>query len=782
MKKRVVLYTIVAFLTVAAGALLAATWLGLRPMPEDLSLSRHEPLRHQWTDRHGMPLTITYANHWNLQDRIPLHHMPPLLVKAFILSEDRRFFQHGGVDWRARAMAVVQNMRAGRNVRGASTITEQVVRMVHPRPRTVWSRWVEGFEAMRFERRFSKHEILEFYLNQVPYGAQRRGIAQGARFYFGRDPNTLNDREMLILTILVRAPARLHQPERQERLRGAVLRLAGAIENDGEKLRGVTAPDFDTFFPPSGGLDAPIEASHFVRHVRTLLQADSAPTASSTPPTAFSETGDHRFSHGRHTAVNRGNSIQTTLDGSLQRRIQDILDNRLEALHGQTLENGAVLVVDHTNDHILAWVNGRPGGSREAHTWIDAVTVPRQPGSTLKPFLYALSFQKGWTAATLIDDAPLVEPVRWGLHPYRNYSRTHYGPLRIREALGNSLNIPAVKTLDFVGLEPFFALLRDLGFDSLTEQGAHYGRGLALGNGEVTLFELVRAYAVLARGGTRRPLKAMLHFTPEAPSPPRRIFCEETASLLAHILSDPQARAMEFSGANIFRFPVQTAVKTGTSNDHRDAWALGFNHRYTVGVWMGNLDAGPTRGITGTIGPGLVLRTVFAELNRQTPAAPLHMSPRLVRQSVCRVTGMPASPECPALDEYFLPETVPTQRCTRHGTPAATEVLLAGDGNPHAVSGPRQSWRLLQPTPGLLLARDPHIPDDWEMFAFRIPQSEGVRRVEWIVNGERVGETFRNTFHWLWRVDRGRHSVQAIIWLDGAETPEQTPPVLFTVQ
>lgn len=777
MEKRAILRAAFCFLIALSAVTGIMTWRDLRPMPPELAPIQPGPLHFEWTDRHGAPLALTYANLWNLQHRVPLHEMPPLLVKTMVMSEDRRFFEHGGVDWAARAKALVQNLRAGQNVRGASTITEQVVRMFHPRPRTLWSRWVEGFEAMRFERRFSKQDILEFYLNQVPYASQRRGVVQGARLYFGRDLNTLNDREILILAVLVRAPSRLHLPGREANLNRAVSALAGALAQEGETVRFSSAGAGRPFPATLEGSELPVDASHFLRHVSGLLQK--------APPAGAPTTGLHpsslRISPGHGHASLRDARIQTTLDGSLQRRIQDILDTRLKDLQARSVENGAVLVVDHTRDTILSWVNGGAGSAESAHAWIDAVTVPRQPGSTLKPFLYGLALQKGWTAATLIDDAPMAEPLRWGLHPYQNYSRTHYGLLRVRDALGNSLNIPAVKTLEFVGLQPFFSLLKELGFLSLTEHWAHYGSGLALGNGEVTLFELVRAYAVLARGGLWRPLRATVHTTPEAWDPPRRIFSQETASLLGHMLSDPQARRLEFGAANVFRFPVQTAVKTGTSNDHRDAWAVGFNHRYTVGVWMGNLDARPSSGVTGTLGPGLVLRAVFAELNQNSRGAPLSLSPRLIRLPICRKTGLRASSHCPVLEEYFLPASAPERVCSQH----AIEMDLQPDF-PLIHAGRTDSEspvfsRLLQPSPGLQLAMDPHLPDEKEVFAFRIPPDPSISKVEWLVNGDPAGLTFQNTFAWHWQMSRGDHTAQAVIWREGREAPERTAMVHFTV-
>jgi penicillin-binding protein 1C len=438
--------------------------------------------------------------------------------------------------------------------------------------------------------------------------------------------------------------------------------------------------------------------------------------------------------------------------------------------------DGAVLVVDHQTNQVVAWVNGggfspeQPGGA------IDAVTSPRQPGSTLKPFLYALALERGWNAATLIDDSALAQPVGFGLHTFHNYSRHHYGPLRLRDALGNSLNIPAVRTVDFVGRRTFLERLHDLGFASLGEPDDYYGEGLALGNGEVTLFELVGAYATLARGGIYTPVAMVFDDTfPTGPS--RRIFSEEVSTLLASILSDPEARRLEFGDGHLLRFPVQTAVKTGTSSHHRDAWALGFSYRHTVGVWMGNLDREPTQEVTGSIGPALVLRAIFSELNRDRDSEPLPLSRRLQAVTICRSTGKRAAPECPSLVEWFEARNVPAATCSAHGGGSEGE-RTAHD----SAAGPAGPIRLTRPTPGLQLALDPRIPDELEVFPFMLPEMLRPIRTEWLVDGRVAGLTGKGEQRFIWPLSRGEHTALARVWLPGSREAVETRPVAFRVK
>ena len=748
---------VVAILGLVLATLVTAIlWLGkrtgedLRPFPADLRPEALDFRKKQFYDRNGIALSVTYDNPWNIHDWLPLHDIPVLLQDAFIASEDRRFYHHRGVDWLARGHALLQNIAARRSVRGASTITEQVVRILHPRPRTIWSRWLEGFEATRLEERFAKSAILEFYLNQVPYSRQRRGVLQAARLYFDRDPDTLTPQEMLTLAILVRAPSRLGRPGGQDLAR-PLRQLHDFLVQTGK------LPD-----TPASGILAeplsltdfhlPVDAGHFIRQVRRHASLE--------------EPGKN---HGPA-------KILTTLDSVLQGHIQEILDQHLRDLKRNDVHDGAVLVIDHQNDEIVSWVNNNGLSGEIPGGWIDAVTVPRQPGSTLKPFLYGLALDRGWTASTIIDDSPLSRKVGNGIHPFHNYSRNYYGPLRLREALGNSLNIPAIRTIQFTGVSDFLDRLHDLGFASLDRTAGHYGEGLALGNGEVTLLELVQAYAVLSRGGVFHPLRLTLDGR-DTGQPRRRIYSIEAASLVADILADRDARRREFGFSNILSFPVQTAVKTGTSNDHRDAWAIGFNHRYTVGIWMGNLDGHATNGLTGTTGPGLVLRSTFTELNRFEEARPLFLSPRLAMEKICRQTGQRATPLCPTIIEKYLPDTLPQTFCSHH-------IGLAGSGMTAGSVHPALPVpvHLLQPTANLQMIMDPHIPDSIEAYPMRLSGNNRTKRIEWFVDGRLSGTSGENDTHYMWPLARGPHLAQARVWLADAGTPLETPPVHFLVK
>jgi penicillin-binding protein 1C len=698
----------------------------IRPVPDSLAGLLGEIRKPRLTDRNGRPLTVTYANRWNTSACLALHEVPEVMRKAFVFSEDRRFYRHGGVDWAARSHALVQNVMALSTVRGASTITEQVVRMIHPRPRTVWSRWIEGFEAMALENRHSKAAILEFYLNQVPFASNRRGVVQAAAHYFNRSPDTLTVTECLALAVLVRAPSYYDLYRNPGAIKGPLNGLAERLHREAllsdSQLASVREGVFDLERP---GLS--IDADHAAR----FIMADPALAKDSLP-----------------------DMIRTTLDGALQVRVQDLVRTALETLGDKHVANAACLVVDHGTAEILAWVSEGLGDEQRSGRFINGVTTLRQPGSSMKPFLYALALDRGWTPAFEILDTPLTNAVGRGLHTYHNYSRSFYGWVSLRQALGNSLNIPAVKTIRFVGYESYLRLLHLMGFESLDRHPDFYGDGLALGCGEVSLYQMVQAYAALANRGVFRPLT--LYADGGSPLFSRRIFSEEAASLIGDILSDAQARNLEFGAASPLNFPVQTAVKTGTSSDYRDAWALGYNHRFTAGVWMGNFDGRAMDGVTGSTGSALVLRAVFAELNRGIETRPLFLSPRLTLRDVSIRQGH--GDETVARREWFAPGSEP---------PEQRSVL------------PQVRVGFIKPVNGLEMAMDPRIPDDDEAFEFVVGGVGETDRTVWHIDGQGLGETRGGRY--LWTLQKGRHVVETTVYKQGSDEPLYNK-VMFVVK
>jgi penicillin-binding protein 1C len=723
------LKNIVVVLSCLLACLIIFTFIDLAISQPKISLNQPKQYHPVFTDRFGELLTVSYQNQLNNVSEVNLTEIPEVLIKALVLSEDQHFYKHHGVDWGARIHAIYELLKEKRIVRGASSLSEQVVRIVYPRERTFWSRWIQGWNAILLERRYSKQQLLEFYLNQVPYGARRRGIKQAASYYFGRDISTLNQRELLALVVILRAPEHLNPKRNSAGLNKRIDQLSRRLLESQQ----INRAQFELIALQSlepTEYKSQIEAGHFVQYLRQTTPKSSGQSM-----------------------------IKTTLDGTLQQQIQKALSVSLRRYKENQVAHGAVLVVDHQNGAVLAWVNDRSFSDTKEASQIDAITALRQPGSTLKPFVYATALENGWTAATEIEDLPFARQVGIGLHRYRNYSRNYHGNVRLRTALGSSLNIPAIKAAEFVGRDVLLNKLHQFSFFNLNRSADFYGEGLALGNGEVSLLELVQAYATLARSGSLIKISGI-------PVPSsltnQQVISEESASIITHILADPEARVLEFGRGGVLQFPNETAVKTGTSTGYRDLWALGYSSRFTVGVWMGNLDRSVTVGLTSSQGPAVLLRSVFALLERRWEGAKLPLKGELVWRKVCDIDQEKAE-RCHQIDELFnSKQQVIEQRNFEQVSP-----------------------QILVPSPGLVLAKDPRIPDQLEHLKLRLDNYHSVKHVAWFIDGTPIKAQSSDIHTGSWALEAGSHSVKALVELSKSEKEVVTielGPVEFFVQ
>lgn len=636
-----------------------------------------------FTDRYGLPLSRSYQSALNPHDLVPYHDIPERLITAFIAAEDVRFFKHHGIDWLARMHALWQNIKGLENVRGASTITEQVVRILHPRPRTYWSRWLEGWDAMRFEHRFDKHELLEFYLNQVPFSSGRRGVVQAARYYFGRSLATLNTREMLALAIMVRAPSLL------DPIRGKG-DLGKRIDILAERMVRQTTLSVESYKDATDGAlqlhtsELSVTAHHFLAYVKERINGG----ARSSQP------------------------IRTTLDGELQQKVQELLEQRLRDIAEYGLKNGGVLIIDHSTGEVLTWAVAGNIDDKNTGYDHDAIRTARQPGSTLKPFVYALALDKGWTTETTIKDEPLAEQVEHGLHIYRNFSQVYYGEVSMAVALGNSLNTPAVRTLNFVGLDNFLRTLQNSGMTCLTRGMEIYGNGLVLGNAEISLLELVQAYGALAQGGIPLTLSVLLDEGTPNKDIGQHLFSEQAANTIGMILSEDAYRQLEFGKHSVLSFPERTAVKTGTSAKANDVWTVAYNGRYLIGIWFGNMDrTPPKKQVTGAGGPALLARSVFREVSKRYGYYPM-----------------------PKIDLVLVQE--------ESNLPSAREAI-----------------RMIIPTEDMEILFDPRIPNNSQVIPFTLSGVNQDDKVEWDIDNQNYLSPVHDKL--LWPVTLGEHTVSA---------------------
>lgn len=538
-------------------------------------------------DRNGETLhQLRVSREGRRLDWVALDDISPAFLAAIVGAEDRRFHDHRGVDWLALAGALA-GLLDRETSRGASTITMQLASQLDGKlqPRSGRRSHAQKFRQMRaalaLERRWSKRQILEAYLNLVTFRGELQGIAAGSGGLFSKSPHGLNETESLILAALVRSPN-----AGAEAVAARACRLADAL-----------GADLDRGLIRSRALAA-LSRPYVIRHERELAPHVAQLLFRDAPGTA-------------------GRQVVSTLDAGLQEYASEVLRRHLLSLRSRHANDGALVAADNRSGEVLAYVGNQGAESSARH--VDGVRARRQAGSTLKPFLYGLALDRRLlTAASLLDDSPLDLPAPGGIYRPRNYDDGYHGPVTARVALGSSLNIPAVRVLNLAGVEAFVDVLRSLGFEGLREAD-FYGSSLALGSADVSLWELTNAYRSLANGGAWRALR----LTPEhGAAPARRALSVGAAFILSDILADRESRSRTFSLESPLSTRFWTAVKTGTSKEMRDNWCIGYSEHYTVGVWIGNFSGEPMWNVSGISGAAPAWVEVMEFLHRDLQSVP----------------------------------------------------------------------------------------------------------------------------------------------------------------
>jgi penicillin-binding protein 1C len=577
---------------------------------------------------------------------MPLEDVSPALRAAVISIEDQRFYEHGGVDGRALAGAAWQLLR-GEGHRGASTITMQLAGLIEPEDlrargrRGLGGKWAQMKAAWRIERTWTKAQILEAYLNRVGTRGELQGIAAASWSIYGKAPSGLTGAESWLLASLIAAPNA--EPER------AAVRACALAERRG----------------------AEVDCTELAELAReALTRPRLLPTPSLAPQLA------------RLLLREPGDRVVTTLSASIQRRVRDVLARQLGSLDDRNVRDGAALVVDNATGEVLAYVGS--AGRQSSASAVDGVRALRQAGSTLKPFLYGLAFERRYlTPASLLEDSPINLETTTGLYIPQNYDRRYLGAVSARTALAGSLNIPSVRTLILVGVQNFRDRLDRLGYDDLNRDGEHYGFSLALGSAEVNLLQQANAYRVLANGGLWTPLTIVPGRARAETS--RRVMPEAVAFLVSDVLSDPAARASTFGLASPLGTRGWAAVKTGTSKDMRDNWCIGYSDRYTVAVWVGNFEGDSMLDVSGVTGAAPAWSEIMQWLHEGRPSRPPNPPGGVVAESI-----------------EFVPAVEPARRGWFLAGTELTRVEALGRGPATA--------RIASPANGTTIALDPDIP------------------------------------------------------------------------
>lgn len=611
---------------------LALGWWGLPwlvALPPSLAEDRVASVQYLARDGAALRRLLT-ADGDRVGSAVHFEELPSFLIQATLAAEDRRFWSHGGVDLLAVARAVRDNASAGHVVSGASTIHQQLAKVAAGRlqKRTLGVKVIEALQARRLAMSWPHERVLSQYLNRIHYGNLLTGCTAAASGYFNKPLHDLTLAESAFLAAIPQSPSRLNPFRSREAVRPRQERILQAMRELGmitdEQWRVALAEQL-VLQRYTGGFAAP--------HALEML---------------------------RGRGMDAGGAVRTTIDAGLQRQVEKIIASRLATLRERHVTQAAAVVIDNASGELLALAGSRDFFASDGGQ-INGAWVPHSPGSAMKPFTYQLAFERGFTPASVLADLPVEYPTPTGVYRPENYAHRIYGPVTCRDALGNSLNIAAVKLLaNLGGAETLLARLQELGLSTLTESAEHYGLGLTIGNAPVRLIELANAYACLARLGEWKEWRLV---NDNIESPGRAVLKREACYLIADILSDNQARSMTFGNYSPLRLPFRAAVKTGTSQSYRDNWTLGFTPEYTVGVWAGNFDNTPMQQISGVTGAAPIWRDILLHLHEASPATWYEEPKDIRRARIDPRTGRRLTAQSPpsrlSREELFIAGSLP---------------------------------------------------------------------------------------------------------------------------
>ena len=665
-------------------------------------------------DRNQILLYVLPLENGLRREYVPLKKIPRQLIEEFIAAEDRNFYRHCGIDIASVVRAAMQNRRAGRLVSGASTITMQLVRMLYPRKTrqvTVPLKMLEMLRALYLEIKLSKNQILELYLNSVPFGFQLEGLGSAARAFYGVNLFSLTEAQMQELARIPRRPAK---------------------------------------YAPQKTYVYQKKCPHFVNYVVAQFAQ-------------------------QHKRI--PDELCLSVDSVLVERTEKNIQKKLDEYHDARVHNGAALVMNNRTGQILVWVGNASFEDKEHSGEIDGVLVRNQPGSSMKPFLYALALERGFAPNSVLPD---IQQDYGGSQVYvpLNFNNRYNGPVRFRVALASSLNIPAVYVLYQVGLDEYLATLASLHFDSLHGQRGTTGLSLALGSGEVTLYEMVRAFSVFVRDGT---VFDSLVFTADSVGAgnknipnTHRVFEADTARILCSMLSDGGARELGFGHAAVFATPYPALFKTGTSNQFQNIIAMGSTSEYTAGVWMGNFEGETVIRQTGSSIPAAIVRDLLDILTEESGAQDFGQPEHFEKQTVCALSGMAITDACAAMaQEYVLKPgsyksvgVQPLQSCTWHSKkngavrihyPSeyqhwASTKNIAGD-----IAKTDSELSFVYPINHAVFVYDLSIPQQAQMLSVEVVGGSE-QAATLFADGQRVGIA-RGRFVWQIPLTRGTHEL-----------------------
>jgi penicillin-binding protein 1C len=706
-----------------------ALWCWWLPLPEELLKPTDVTLT--LLDCHDRVIAEIGSAQARVQHPVPLEKMGRWLPQVTVALEDHRFYEHGAMDFHATLGALVRDVSSLRIVSGGSTITQQLVKMAaHRRGRNWFDKVREAVLAWKLERRWSKAQILEAYLNRSHYGNLRVGVEAAAEAYFSKPAGDLTLAESIFLAGLPQAPTRFNP-----------WRFSGAANQKYERSL------------------ARLAQLGVIGAAQQTLLAQGAPTVQRNEPQRLApHFVDALLAEKPHLA----GRVRTTLDLDLQNTAEHLLRAHLQNLHRADIANSAMVVVENATGAVRAMV-----GSADYKTCeVNGALMPRSCGSTLKPFIYLAAIDRRiLTAASILPDTPDAIRDEYGDYDPQNYNNRYLGPVRVREALACSLNVPAVVTLGRLGARQGFCDLQKWGFQ-FARGLDEYGAGFILGNAEIRLLDLAGAYAGLARGGIamQPALLASAHYPVAAVASP------EATEIITDILCDNDARRRTFGNRSPLALGQRVAAKTGTSSGFRDAWTVGFDRDHTVAVWAGNMDGRPMHEVLAVESAAPLWVAMMRHLlEKDRPLAPVVSGGKIVRSEICKLTGLLASADSDeTAGEFFLKGTEPVE-----DSPASFQILsgkkrlvlprefAAWCASPQnylgATTAPDAALAITNPKPDAKFEITPSLPPTQQMIEFAASAGAGVN---WFVNGKKIAAQADGRV--LWQLQPGEWRVTAV--------------------
>ena len=621
-KKRLIILGII-LLIIAAGVLYFASF--------DPELFKKNAYSTTFYDRTGKPLRTFFSADETYTQPCPLSEVSPHFLRAIVLIEDKTFYSHNGVVLSSLFRALWQNIKGRRVVSGGSTIPMQLAKLVYRhQKRSFFNKISEIFSALKFEMHLSKAAILEAYINRLPFGNLVYGVKEASRFYFGKDPAHLSLNQAIYLALIPKSPS-LYNPARHI---GGLKKRWAAILEIFKQQNHITADEYQRARGEGISFQMnrhPFLAPHFIDLVKEKYSGKRIP--------------EH---------------VYTTLDYTIQQALEGLIREHLVRLASYNVKSAAAVIIDNHTHQVIGFLGSPDYFSENNSGYVNLAVSLRQPGSTLKPFVYGIALESGYTPASIVPDIRF--PSKGGFFP-KNHDGREHGPLRLRNALACSYNIPAFYLA--MKLKPVHVIqkLNQLGFSYIKGDSGFYGETIALGSGEVKLLDLVTAFSAFANRG----IMVTPAFINGEPLTATQVFGEKTAFLIWDILADPSARFASFGYDSSMNLPFPVAIKTGTSKGFRDRWAIGVNSEYTIGVWIGNPNGENMKDTIGIGGVSTMLRDIFLAVQTDWTKGAIETPAGIVKLTICPLSGQLVSANCPdAVEEYFDEYNRPQAACTWH--------------------------------------------------------------------------------------------------------------------